>query len=52
MMMKAPSDATPRDIFKVDVNQLIGYLDGLASVARLERRKIRADDQGGPTLLR
>lgn len=52
MMVKAPSDATPRDIFKVGVNQLIGYLDGLAGVARLERRKIRADDKGGPTLLR
>ncbi|SJZ30979.1 hypothetical protein SAMN02745126_00107 [Enhydrobacter aerosaccus] len=52
MMMKAPSDATPRDIFKVGVNQLICYLDGLAGVARLERRKIRADDKDGPTLLR
>jgi hypothetical protein len=52
MMMKAPADATPRDIFKVGVNQLISYLNGLAGVARLERRKIRADENGEPTLLR
>lgn len=51
MMMKAPSDATPRDIFKVGVNTLISYLDGLAGVARLERRTMRDDDKGGPTLL-
>ena len=52
MMMRAPPDATPRDIFKVGVNQLICYLDGLAGMALYERRKIRDDDRGGPTLLR
>jgi hypothetical protein len=52
MMMKAPADATPRDIFQVGVNQLISYLNGLAGVALIERRKIRDDDNGGPTLLR
>jgi hypothetical protein len=52
MMMKAPVGATPRDIFKVGVNQLICYLDGLAGMPLYERRKIRNDDEGGPTLLR
>ena len=52
MMMKAPAGATPRDIFKVGVNQLICYLSGLAGTALLERRKLRDDDRGGPTLLR
>ena len=41
MMRKPPDDAIPREIFKVCVNQLIGYLNGLAGVALLERRKIR-----------
>ena len=39
MMMKAPADATPRDVFKVSVNQLISYLSGIVGTARLERRK-------------
>jgi hypothetical protein len=52
MMMKAPADATPRDVFKVGVNQLICYLNGLAGVALLNRRKIPNDDNGGPTSLR
>jgi hypothetical protein len=52
MMMKAPPEATPRDVFQVGVNQLICYLNGLVGVARLERRKVRDDDAGGPTLLR
>jgi hypothetical protein len=51
-MMKAPAGAISRDIFKVSVNQLICYLDGLAGMALYERRKIRDDDRGGPTLLR
>jgi hypothetical protein len=46
MMRTAPADATPREIFKVGVNQLISYLSGLAGVALLERRKIRDDDKG------
>jgi hypothetical protein len=52
MMMKAPADATPRDVFKVGVNQLICYLNGIVGTARLERRKKCDDDNGGPTLLR
>ena len=52
MMMKAPVEATARDIFKVGVNQLICYLDGLAGGTLLKRCKIRDDDKGGPTLLR
>ncbi|HEY0327726.1 MAG TPA: hypothetical protein VGC77_01400 [Rhodopseudomonas sp.] len=42
MLMKAPADATGRDIFQVAVNQLICYLNGIVGVARLERRKIAA----------
>lgn len=52
MMMKAPADATPRETFRVGVNQLITYLSGLVSLARHDRRKVRNDDAGGPTLLR
>jgi hypothetical protein len=52
MMMKAPAGATPREIFKVGVNQLICYLNGIVGTARLERRKVCCDDSGGPTLLR
>jgi hypothetical protein len=52
MMMKAPADATPREIFKVGVNQLICYLSGLAGTALIERRKVPGDDRGSPTLLR
>jgi hypothetical protein len=52
MMMEAPADAIPRDIFKVGVNQLICYLEGLVGGALYERRKIRDDDRGGPTVLR
>jgi hypothetical protein len=43
MMRKAPADATPRDIFKVGVNQLICYLNGIVSIARLERRRVVAE---------
>jgi hypothetical protein len=52
MMMKAPAEATPRDVFKVGVNQLITYLDGMLGGARLERRRMRDEDASGPTLLR
>ena len=39
MMMKPPEGATAKDIFKVGVNQLISYLNGIVGVARLERRQ-------------
>lgn len=39
MMMKAPDDATTREIFQVGVNQLISHLSGLVGVARLHRRQ-------------
>lgn len=52
MMMKAPDDATPRDIFQVGVNQLICYLNGLVSLALHDRRTVQNSDNGGPTLLR
>ena len=52
MMTKTPAEASPREIFMVSVNQLSSYLNGLAGVRLLERRKICDDDGGGPTLLR
>lgn len=36
-----PPEATARDLFQVGVNQLVGHLHGLVSVARLEKRTIR-----------
>lgn len=38
MMMSAPEGATAQEIFKVGVNQLICYLNGIVGIARLERR--------------
>jgi hypothetical protein len=52
MMTKTPTEASPREIFMVSVNQLSSYLNGLAGVRLLERRKICDDDGGGSTLLR
>ena len=52
MMMKAPVDATTRDIFQVGVNQLICNLNGRATMTLRERRTISKVDEGGPTLLR
>lgn len=52
MMMRAPADAAPRDIYQVGVNTLISYLDGLVGLARRDRRTARNDDAGGPTILR
>lgn len=43
MMMKTPTDAAARDVFKVNVNQLICYLSGIVGLARLERRKAVAE---------
>ena len=39
--MEPPSGVSSRDLFCVDVNQLAGYLDGLASAVRGERRTIQ-----------
>ncbi len=36
-----PDGAAPRDLFDVGVNQLVGHLDGLISLARLDKRKLR-----------
>ena len=35
-----PSDATAQELFRVGVNQLITYLDGVVGIARGEKRKI------------
>jgi len=35
-----PSDATAQELFRVGVNQLITYLNGVVSIARGEKRKI------------
>lgn len=52
MMMPPPAGATARMIFEVDVNQLVGHLEGMALLAKGERRKVGKEDAGGPTLLR
>jgi len=40
MFMKAPKDATARDIFQVGVNTLVSHLNGIVSIARTEKRKV------------
>lgn len=45
-MMKPPSEATPRDIFEVGVNQVICYLNGVTSIALSDRRKVPGTDVG------
>ena len=40
MLGKPPEGATPRDIFQVGVNQLICHLNGLVSLARMDRLTI------------
>ena len=42
MFRQPPEDATPRDIFQVGVNQLICHLNGIVSIARMERREVPA----------
>lgn len=37
--MTPPVDAPPRDLFYVGVHQLVGYLNGVVSIARGEKRK-------------
>jgi hypothetical protein len=50
MMTRTPADATPLEIFKVSVNQLICYLSGRVTLH--DRRKVSSEDDGPPTLLR
>jgi hypothetical protein len=42
MFRKPPEDATAREIFQVGVNQLICHLNGIVSIARMERREVPA----------
>ncbi len=35
-----PSDATAQELFQVGVNQLITYLNGVVSIARVQKRRI------------
>jgi len=39
--MQPPENATARDLYQVGVHQLITYLNGVISIARGEKRKIR-----------
>ncbi len=41
LLMKPPKGASPRDIFQVGVNQLVAHLNGIVSLARLDKRKVR-----------
>jgi hypothetical protein len=43
MFMKAPEGAAAGDIFQGAVNQLIAHLNGIVSIARMEKRKIRTE---------
>lgn len=52
MMMRAPAEATARDVFQVAVNQLICYLSGRADMGLINRCRVREDDKDGPTILR
>jgi DNA-binding MltR family transcriptional regulator len=39
MMCEPPSEATPRDLFQVGVNQLVCHLDGLVGLALFHKRQ-------------
>ncbi len=41
--MNPPEDASTRDLFNVGLNQVAGYLSGIVSVARHEKRAIHND---------
>lgn len=41
MMMDSPAEATPKDIFKVEVNTIISHLSGIASICRGDKRKLK-----------
>ena len=41
--MTPPDGVSSRDLFNVGLNQIAGYLSGIVSVARIERRSIRND---------
>ncbi len=43
MMQEPPENATTRDIFQVGVHTLISHLNGITSIARHEKRKIKKD---------
>ena len=43
MMMKAPTEATAREIFKVEVNTMVSHLSAIASITRIEKRKLKAE---------
>jgi hypothetical protein len=41
MFMKPPDGATPAEVYEVGVNQLVCHLNGIVSLARIDRRQIR-----------
>lgn len=41
--MKPPEGATTRDIFNVGLNRIAGYLSGIVSLARYQKRDLRYD---------
>ena len=43
MMRNPPESATIRDLYQAGVNQLISHLNGVVSIAHLEKRKIKKD---------
>lgn len=43
ILREPPVDATMRDYYQVGVNLIVSYLDGMVSMARSEKRRIRKD---------
>lgn len=41
--MQPPADATDRDLFQVGVNQLVTHLNGIVSIARIEKRSVKRE---------
>jgi len=41
MMMNAPEGATSKEIFKVEVNNIVSHLSGIASICRGEKRQLK-----------
>jgi DNA-binding MltR family transcriptional regulator len=41
MMMETPNGANSLEIFKVEVNTIISHLSGIASMCKLEKRKLK-----------
>ena len=41
MMMKTLREATPREIFKVNINTLVSHLSAVSSIAKIDKRSLK-----------